>query len=379
MALSHILTPGVKADGYLALGRSKSGTLFRKQILKAGDLIHPTTKQKIAIDADFRSKLARNFEDGVCDIVQVPLANDANEHVEDPDRNIGEVIGIDANDDGVWVTIDARSEGAAEKLGSTYLGASAMLALDYTDTQTGEQVGPTLLHVAVTNRPYVTGLEGFEQILAATSDGVPDEDMVLLTESESEEGDQPMDLEALKALAEEHGIDLSELSQAPEASDEQLATLQASVDELAAAKTKEILSAALGEKAEGEEPAVPEGVDAEVAAILSAHTEQVAKLSASVESLVGDAVANEVDDYIKAGRLLPAKRDDYIALANKDMDTFRSIVPDTPIVALSKEKGADIPDGDLTSKTLSEEERSAEIARLTGSQPQWFGLTGKDA
>src|ERR1044072_4503734 len=169
MADELVIVPS-DGDGYVELARTKQGRLFRKHILNKGPLLHPTTGATISIDDKFVSTLTKNFNDGVCDIVQVPLANDKNEHSEDPMRNIGEVIGIEAKDDKVYAVIDARDAPAADKLGKTLLGASAMLHLDYTNTKTGQKVGPTLLHTCVTNRPYVTGLEDYKEIVAATSD-----------------------------------------------------------------------------------------------------------------------------------------------------------------------------------------------------------------
>src|SRR5579859_4940060 len=83
-----------QGDEWVELARVKGGTLFEKHILNKGTLRHPATGAKIEIDDNFINKLKQNFVNNVCDIVQVPLANDKNEHSEDPDRNIGEVVDI---------------------------------------------------------------------------------------------------------------------------------------------------------------------------------------------------------------------------------------------------------------------------------------------
>src|ERR1700722_12079881 len=144
------------ADIPVALARSRRvmGKLFEKHILNKGVLLHPKTGAKIHVDDTFVTAMQDNFAKGYCPIVQVPLANDKNEHVENPGANLGEVVGIRSRGNKVYALLDARED--AGKFGKTYLGACAYLSTNYTDTKTNSKVGPPLLHVAVTNRPYVT-------------------------------------------------------------------------------------------------------------------------------------------------------------------------------------------------------------------------------
>ena len=80
---------------------------------------------------------------------------------------------IQREGDKVYTLLDIRDPAAAEKMGKTLLGASAFLHMDYTDTRTNKKVGPTLLHTCVTNRPYVTDLDDYEEVVAATADDLP--------------------------------------------------------------------------------------------------------------------------------------------------------------------------------------------------------------
>src|SRR3954468_14388519 len=207
-------------EARIELSRKSTGTLFRKHILTKGELIHPGNKSRIKVDDAFVAKLKTNFDNKVCPIVQVPLANDSNQHVEDPDRNVGEVIDIEVKDNKVYAVIDARRNVDRFK-DKTYIGASAMLSLDYEDTNTGLKSGPTLCHVAVTNRPYITNLEDYEEIVKASADN--SEEAVLLTEPaiedstgsenepEVEEHTKMTKEELLAALKAEHGIDVAAL------------------------------------------------------------------------------------------------------------------------------------------------------------------------
>src|SRR4051812_7606638 len=122
-------------DGYVELSRLKQGKLFRKHLLTKGKLVHPAVGE-VDIDDDFFSKVKKNFDDGVCPIVQVPLANSKNEHSEEPDRNIGEVVDVQIDGDKLYAVMDIRDADHAARMGKTYLGASAMLSLDYKNTKT---------------------------------------------------------------------------------------------------------------------------------------------------------------------------------------------------------------------------------------------------
>lgn len=100
----------VCADDSLELARTRQGTLYKKHILSRGELLHPLTGTRIIIDDAFVDHLKTNFANNVCDIVQVPLANDKNEHVENPAANLGEVLGIedDPSTGKIYAIIDLR-------------------------------------------------------------------------------------------------------------------------------------------------------------------------------------------------------------------------------------------------------------------------------
>jgi len=117
-------------------GVTPKGRLFRKQVLHWGEFLHPNLPgKKIKVDKEFADKLIANFSNGACDIVQVPIVDGKNHHTEDPLRNIGEVVGLETDDKGIYAVIDARKQ--ADELGKTLIGASAFMNLDYEDKRTG--------------------------------------------------------------------------------------------------------------------------------------------------------------------------------------------------------------------------------------------------
>lgn len=351
-------------DGYVNLARTKTGRLFKKHLLSKGQLRHPANGSLINVDDEFLSKLKANFDSGVCPIVQVPLANKNNEHSEEPDRNIGEVVDVEIKDGKAYAVLDIRDPAHADRFGKTYLGASAMLSLDYEDTKTGKRVGPTLLHSCVTNRPYVTDLDDYEEIVAATADS-SHEAAVLLSETvnaaekpakETEMPDQPADnvvaeptLEELLAkLKEKHNIDVSALQATSADAAKQTALSNTIVDAL---KGAGIIKLSNTEQLD---------TGTVVTAVQDLAANNIT-LSGRVQALESREAEHAVDALIAEGRILPAQRAPMVELKLTNSGMFDQLVPATPLVKLTDERGANPPndqgqkqDIDADIKRLSE-------------------------
>lgn len=328
--------------GFVELARTKSGRLFKKHILNMGDLRHPVTGAKIRVDDRFVARLTDNFKSGVCDIVQVPLADKDNRHTEDPMANIGEVVDIQASGGKVYAIFDARDEAAADKLGKTLLGASAMMHLDYTDSRTGRKVGPTLLHMCVTNRPYITGLDDYEEIVAASADGSGE--AVLFTPFEQEERSE-MDKDELIAALSAHGVDVPALAAKAEQYDK------------ASAQLSQI------QQNPGEIKLTADVTGADVVGAIAELSSHNTSLNSRVEVLEASAAAREVDNLVREGRIIPGQRDVMLELRMSQPETFERLVPETPIIAMSAETGLTPPEDATQKKALDEE-----IARLTSPE-----------
>lgn len=334
-------------DGYVNLARTKSGRLFRKHLLSKGPLRHPKSGQVIDVDDDFFAKLKQNFDAGVCPIVQVPLANKNNEHSEEPDRNIGEVVDIEITDGKAFAVMDIRDPAHADRMGKTYLGASAMLSLDYQDTKTGKRVGPTLLHSCVTNRPYVTDLDDYEEIVAATTDST-DEATVLLTtgtaeiEKPAEETEMPEEPtktvaepsleELLTTLKDKHNIDVTALQAQQSHTTRQAELSQTIADALSKAGIVK-LSNTDDDKLT---------TDTVVTAVQELATSNVT-LTNRLTSLERRDAEHAVDTLISEGKVLPAKRDVMVTLKLSNEELFGQLIPDAPIVKLTAEIGKNEP------------------------------------
>lgn len=374
----------IPAEGrFIALaGRSRQGKLFRKEILRVGEWVHPQDPtKKLEVTTDKLDTMVKNFDDRVCDIVQMPLAAANNAHSEDPDRNKGEIIGLEREGDALFATCDARVD--ADKFGSTYLGISAMYAEDYKDKKSGKFVGPTLLHGCITNRPYITDLGAFEEITAATAD--LDTEPVLLSRTKKEPIVPKSTLADLKRqLKEDHDIDLDDLQEAAEATDEL-------IDEA----VRQVM-------AEADDDAPDEEVTPEVRAALSLLAEKgyislsetepttqteilaagITQLSQRLSLRELESATERVERLIATGFIEPGKKKGMIALCQSDPATFALVLPSKPLVKLAESgvsptgepAGASTTDGVIT---LTEDEKKAAIDRYTALSAD-MGYTHKE-
>jgi hypothetical protein len=358
-------------EASVELSRKSTGTLFRKHILNVGkDLIHPAVG-RIKIDDAFVKSLKKNFDDKACDIVQVPKANAKNEHVEDPDANVGEVVDIEVKDNKVYAVIDARDPEAVKRFkNKTYIGASAMIAMNYTDTNTAKKVGPTLCHVAVTNRPYITNLEDYEEIIKASADN--SDEAVLLTEPvetvvnddsgsenepEVEEHKTMTKEELIAALKDEHSIDVVALQAE--------AAKPAATDSTAELSNK--LVAALTDagvvKLSADDTTAP--VEQVVGAVVELASDNV-KLTNRIDALElsnreKDAKA-EVKAKVAEGFIEPANEEAMIELYMSNTELYNKLLPAEPKVNLSGEAVGTSTDAEDSKVEL---DVNAEVARLS--------------
>lgn len=125
--------------------------LWRKTILRAGHII----KGGVDLDVDrkYLETLVNNFTSGAKDQVQFVLGHD-----ENPELFRGELRGLEITDDDDLVGL-FETTGAGSKLieENPRLGASVSL-VDRFERADGRKYGPTLLHVAATLDPEVSGL-----------------------------------------------------------------------------------------------------------------------------------------------------------------------------------------------------------------------------
>ena len=325
--------PNDRSD-FVELARTQKGKLYRKQILHVGQsFVHPgDPSQTIDVTPKMANTLRDNFRAGYCDIVQVPVVDGGNKHSEDPLRNLGEVVDLEVDDKGVYAIIDARKKDLADQLGETLIGASAMMHMNYADTRTGRKVGPTLLHVAVTNRPYVTNLSDFEEIVAASAESMGEKPVFLAGKEDK------MDLEELLAmLRTEHGIDVEELQRQAEAAEHDPVDSEAQDSEFAMALSNVLEKAGIVELSEGDDLSnqmIAEAV-VELAKEKVELSNTVSSMAAEMDTLRLAAAETEIDGLVSEGKVLPTQKAAMLELRLTNQELFDSLVPESPIVAMS--------------------------------------------
>lgn len=355
-----LIIPSPSREGYAELAapgiNQQTGQRyprFRKHILNLGTLKYQGREYKL--DDSWYARLKDNFNSGVS-MVQVPLANDENKHVEGPLSNTGEVVGIERDGSKVYSVIEVRKPVVAEGLrDKTIMGASAFLAMDYTDTRTGRKVGPALLHHCLTNRPYVLDLEPYQEIVAATADMEGEDEPVVLATEEA----MPTKEELLAQLKAEHGIDV--------------ATLQAqAAQRVDTAQLTAILTEAL--KGSDVKLSATDGSTVSLTDVTGAIVELAGQNKAQGERIAGlerETAETRVDKLIDDGRLLPKSRNVGIEMLlshrQEDLDAITAPA-DAPYVKLNHQEGGTQPDGE----DKHEQDIDAELTRLTQDHPEIF-------
>ncbi len=354
----------------VALGPS----VFRKQILRYGKWSHKDAPGGVlTVTKEFVAKIVENFKAGVRDDVPVPMGHD-----RDALTSVGHVIGLEQTEDGLYGIHEIDDpEG---KVGKTLTGTSALVALNYEDTETGKEYGPVLIHNALTNAPHIKGLAPFEAV--ALNEDV--EEAVVISLPKETKAIQEVDMtleELLAALEETSDDDLREALKGKRPDffgtpdGEPTAKVDDEALEDAAKKAREEVVAKLAEKgvtvslSEDDDDKDETEVDITSAPEFVSLSERVDTLETEKST---DAAKTLVDDAIKVGKVLPAQRDALIevALAEGGMERVEKLIPEKAIVDLS-ERGVEA--GHPTNVDLSEEESDDEATRLIAS----YATTGK--
>lgn len=111
------------------------------------------------------------------------------------------------------------------------------------------------------------------------------------------------------------------------------------------------LSAVLNTSGKVELSAKDEPVEV-VGAVAKVAAENI-ELSSRIAKLEADAIAKEVDDLIRSGHILPAKREAMVKLAHTDHELFVSLLPSEPVIKLSNEAGINPSSEETTTEALA--------------------------
>ena len=153
------------------------GNKFRKQVLKTGEWYHWDANGGIlTIDKNSVDSLVKNFKEKTIEHVYVPLT-----HTSDPIRNAGEVIDLIPTKNGLDAICEIKDDKVSKKIRDGLIKCvSVSIDENYMKKDTGEYVGPTLLHTALVAEPYIKGMSGFTEL----SDEFKDKKIISLSDTE---------------------------------------------------------------------------------------------------------------------------------------------------------------------------------------------------
>lgn len=149
-----------------------SGNIYRKQVAKFGAWENPdypwfSDDPKMTLDEAWAEQIVENFnKDSLGSQVPVPL-----NHTDDVRVNTGVVESLEVvAGDGLYANLKIIDEETQQKLDSGLIfDVSISFVWDLVRQDDGKHYGPTLLHVALVNTPYLIGMNSFEKVGAALS------------------------------------------------------------------------------------------------------------------------------------------------------------------------------------------------------------------
>lgn len=165
---SYLLVTTNGSDVELADGNESKFKRYWKMLTPYGEWVDPRGMSKpMKHDKNWAEKVVNNFKSGARGYIPVPLG-----HPQSPaelaENNKGELIDLEARDDGLWGKLEIRDENTAEKIEKKIIPDVSMgYDDDYQDKKTGKWIGPTLKHVGLVVQPYIKGMTEFEPVALA--------------------------------------------------------------------------------------------------------------------------------------------------------------------------------------------------------------------
>ena len=148
------------------------GSIYRKQIAKFGAWENPdypwfSDDPKMTLDVAWAEQIKENFDnENLGSLVPVPL-----NHSDDVQVNTGLVQSLEiVEGDGLYANLKIIDENTQAKLDNGLIfDVSISFVWDLVRQDNGKHYGPTLLHVALVNTPYLIGMTSFEKVGQALS------------------------------------------------------------------------------------------------------------------------------------------------------------------------------------------------------------------
>lgn len=273
----------------------------------------------------------------------------------------GWVQALEMRGDRLWACVEWTARAASRIRAGEFRYCSGVFDFDSVDRKTGGHTVCVMDSVALTNRPFIDGQQPIALSRAAQLEIPMDEEMPPAAQVD----------DAGKMLA----------ARLMEATGLDAAALLAALD----SKLEAVVSALKGEApASAPPPAAPAAVapasdvaalTAQVTALsanLAAREAELAPLRAAAAKAADDALVAEVDAGVKAGKVAPSARAEFVKLARETPTAFRAILAAMPATTVLAPGSAPAtpPPGQAHSIDMT-----AKRAELTRRIKSWPGLS----
>jgi hypothetical protein len=141
--------------------------LWRKKLLPLGSVDYKG--RTLVFDRAYLDGLADAYNSGAYDQVAFQIADGDNKHTNDPERYRGEVVSMDAEADGLYVTVKTTEAGNELLQMNPRLGISARIIEDYARSD-GRHWPAAIQHVLGTLDPRIPALGQWEPVEMSADD-----------------------------------------------------------------------------------------------------------------------------------------------------------------------------------------------------------------
>lgn len=138
--------------------------LYRKQILRFGEIVRADGEGTYTFDRDLGMNLVRAFNAGVMPTVPLVLADADNKHTQAVDHAVGEVMGLELANDGLYGLIRPDDEKTLALIEKNPRLPVSIRALQGRIDNDGKIWPAVLNHVLATFDPVVGGMKDWEPI-----------------------------------------------------------------------------------------------------------------------------------------------------------------------------------------------------------------------
>ena len=344
---------------------------FWKQICKFGEYVNPNGNGKMILNKKFADEMVGNFKSGKYGVVPVPLGH-PKDSIELAELNRGEVKDLKITDNGIDALIEIRDNDTADKIEKRLIPDVSMgFSEDYLDKRTGKYVGAFLKHVGLVADPYIKGMD---QFVALSESGAS----ILFSDKEIKKGeemnlvkiknDRDFDIEVQFTLNDEEKKELIKTGEEIEVPEDQAEAVKKQIEEAEAENADEQLADENQEDDEAEK--------------LRKEREEFEKEKAEFERKKKNSSAEKkFDQLLSEGKVVPAMRENFIALSSIQADVYLSDETSKPTDVLLSELFDKMPDMRLSDEDGENNAKVSDEVELTDEDKKnivKFGLSEED-